>query len=158
MNEHLTHQEFTDYLLGTRSVTVTAHLASCSACSKELYQFGESLGTFRTAMHNWSETQPVRQELALPRSFDWLLVGAMALVLLTFSLVFWSDRTDTNQANQSSITQTNLIAENNSAAQIEKDNELLSNINQEVSEGLPEPMQPLQVSNSGQTTGKSSNQ
>jgi hypothetical protein len=45
----------------------------------------------------------------------------------------------------------------NSLAQIQQDNELLSNINQELSEGLPAPMQPLQVADSG-TTGKSSNQ
>src|SRR6185369_7840185 len=55
MNGHLTHQELTDHLLGTRSATVEAHLASCAACSKELYQFRESLGTFRTAVHNWSQ-------------------------------------------------------------------------------------------------------
>jgi len=57
MNEHLTHQELTDHLLGTRSATVEAHLSTCSACSKELYQFRESLGTFRSAVRNWSEAE-----------------------------------------------------------------------------------------------------
>jgi hypothetical protein len=158
MNEHLTHEELTDHLLGTRSATVEAHLASCSACSKELYEFRESLGTFRTAVHNWSEAERSvqRHALPVPRSFDWLLVGAMALVLLTFSLVFWGDRSDTNNANNVEPPTTNLVAQN-SAAQIQQDNELLSNINQELSEGLPAPMEPLQVSDSG-TTGKSGKQ
>lgn len=157
MNEHLTHQELTDHLLGTRSATVEAHLASCSDCSKELYQFRESLGTFRAAVHNWSEAErPVQRHVfPVPRSFDWLLVGAMALVLLTFSLVFWGDRADTNNATND-LPATNLVAQN-SVDQIQQDNELLSNINQELSEGLPAPMQPLQVADSG-TTGKSSNQ
>jgi hypothetical protein len=152
MNEHLTHQELTDHLLGTRSATVEAHLASCSDCSKELYQFRESLGTFRAAVHNWSEAErPVQRHVfPVPRSFDWLLVGAMALVLLTFSLVFWGDRPDNSAQNPSAPI-------DNSLAQIQQDNELLSNINQELSEGLPAPMQPLQVADSG-TTGKSSNQ
>ena len=159
MNEHLTHQELTDHLLGTRSATVEAHLASCSACSKELYQFRESLGTFRAAVHNWSEAgRPVqRQVFPVPRSFDWLLVGAMALVLLTFSLVFWIDGTDNSAQNPLTPTPQQVIADNTSLAQIQQDNELLSNINQELSEGLPAPMQPLQVADSG-ATGKSSNQ
>ncbi len=160
MNEHLTHQELTDHLLGTRSATVEAHLASCSTCSKELYQFRESLGTFRSAVRNWSEAErPVqRQVFPVPRSFDWLLVGAMALVLLTFSLIFWVDRSsDNNAQNQQTPVQQMATVDNNSLAQIQQDNELLSNINQELSEGLPAPMQPLQVADSG-TTGKSSNQ
>jgi hypothetical protein len=160
MNEHLTHQELTDHLLGTRSATVEAHLASCSACSKELYQFRESLGTFRSAVHNWSEAgrPDQRHSFSVPRSFDWLLAGAMALVLLTFSLVFLGDRSSDNNAKiQPTPAPQQVIADNNSLAQIEQDNELLSNINQELSEGLPAPMQPLQVADSG-TTGKSSNQ
>ncbi|HSS99786.1 MAG TPA: hypothetical protein VLK33_22280 [Terriglobales bacterium] len=158
MNEHLTHQELTDHLLGTRSATVEAHLASCPACSKELYQFRESLGTFRSAVRNWSEAErPVqRQVFPAPRSFDWLLVGAMALVLLTFSLVFWGDRGENIAQNPPTPSQQAVI-DDNSLAQIQQDNELLSNINQELSEGLPAPMQPLQVADSG-TTGKSSNQ
>jgi hypothetical protein len=159
MNQHLTHQELTDHLLGTRSATVEAHLASCSACSKELYQFRESLGTFRTAVHNWSEAErPVQRHVfPVPRSFDWLLVGAMALVLLTFSLVFWGDRSDNSAQNPPPPIPQQGTVDNNSLAQIQQDNELLSNINQELSEGLPAPMQPLQVADSG-TTGKSSNQ
>jgi len=156
MNDHLTHEEFTDHLLGTRSATVEAHLADCSACSKELYQFKESMESFRGAVHNWSEApQHTRSKaLPLPRSFDWLLVGAMAMVLLTFGLVFWGDQPDTNQTKVDPVQQ--VIAQN-SVAQIQEDNELLSNINQELSEGLPAPMQPLQVADSG-TTEKSSNQ
>jgi hypothetical protein len=159
MNQHLTHQELTDHLLGTRSATVEAHLASCSACSQELYQFRESLGTFRIAVHNWSEAErPVqRQVFPVPRSFDWLLVGAMALVLLTFSLVFWGDRSDNTAQHPPTPTPQQVTVDKNSLAQIQQDNELLSNINQELSEGLPAPMQPLQVADSG-TTGKSSNQ
>jgi len=162
MNEHLTHQELTDHLLGTRSATVEAHLSTCSACSKELYQFRESLGTFRAAVHNWSEAErPVQRHVfSVPRSFDWLLVGAMALVLLTFSLIFWGDRSDTIAKDPFQQTPQNVVVEQpseNSLAQIQQDNELLSNINQELSEGLPAPMQPLQVADSG-TTGKSSNQ
>jgi len=157
MNEHLTHQELTDHLLGTRSATVEAHLASCSACSKELYQFRESLGTFRTAVHNWSQAERSvqRHALPVPRSFDWLLVGAMAVVLLTFGLIFWGDRSDNSAQSQPTPTPQHVTVEN-SLAQIQEDNELLSNINQELSEGLPAPMQPLQVADSG-TTGKSSN-
>src|SRR5882757_9979402 len=100
MNDHLTHQEFTDYLLGARSATVEAHLIQCSACSKELYQFRESTESFRGAAHNWSEAGHTRRPKAfpVPRSFDWLLVGAVAMILITFAIVFWKDRSDTKQA------------------------------------------------------------
>jgi anti-sigma factor RsiW len=158
MNDHLTHQELTDHLLGTRSATVEAHLAGCSACSKELYQFKESVESFRGAVHNWSEAGHAGRSKALPvpRSFDWLLVGAMAMVLATFAILFFGDRADTKQnVSLQQPTSANSVAEN-SAAQIQKDNELLSNINQELSEELPAPMQPLQVSASRQTTGESS--
>ncbi len=164
MNDHLTHQEFTDHLLGTRSATVEAHLADCSACSKELYQFKESMESFRGAVHNWSEAPHSTRSAALPlpRSFDWLLVGAMAMVLLTFGLVFWGDQSDTNgtssnhQPTPQDVIAKNDVPTNNSVAQIQQDNELLTNINQELSEELPAPMQPLQVSDSTQATGKSS--
>jgi hypothetical protein len=98
-----------------------------------------------------------RHVFPVPRSFDWLLVGAMALVLLTFSLVFWGDRSDNSAQNPPPPIPQQGTVDNNSLAQIQQDNELLSNINQELSEGLPAPMQPLQVADSG-TTGKSSNQ
>jgi len=157
MNDHLTHQEFTDYLLGTRSATVEAHLTLCSACSKELHQFRESMESFRGAVHGWSEAGHTGNPKALPvpRSFDWLLVGAVAMILITFAIIFWRDRSDTKQAISKQPTSVNVVAEN-SAAQIQQDNELLSDINQELSEGLPAPMQPLQVSVAGQATGSSS--
>lgn len=156
MNDHLTHQEFTDYLLGARSATVEAHLADCSTCSKELYQFKESTESFRSAVHTWSEApHAVRPEAReVPRSFDWLLVGAMVLVLATFATVYFGDRPNTKESDSKQTVPLNLVADN-SADQIQKDNELLSNINQELSEELPAPMQPLQVSVSRQATGNS---
>jgi hypothetical protein len=77
-----------------------------------------------------------RQVFPVPRSFDWLLVGAMALVLLTFSLVFWGDRSDNSAQNPPTPTPQQVTVDKNSLAQIQQDNELLSNINQELSEGL----------------------
>ncbi len=153
MNDHLTHQEFTDYLLGARSATVEAHLAECPACGKELYQFRESVEAFRGAAQNWSEA-PRASTLPLPRSFDWLLVGAVAMILATFAVFFFGDRAGTKQT-VSHLASTSVVAEN-SAAQIQQDNELLSNINQEIFEGLPAPMQPLQVSVSHQAAENSS--
>ena len=155
MSEHLTHQELTDHLLGTRSATVEAHLAECSNCSKELYQFKESLEAFRGAVHSWSETVRVEQpkELPVPRSWDWLLVGAMAIVLVVFSVVYLRDRADTKIVVKQPAPAA--VAEN-SETQIQQDNDLLSDINQELSEGLPSPMQPLQISTSNQTATNSS--
>jgi hypothetical protein len=112
--------------------------------------------SFRGAVHTWSEVpHTIRPEVReVPRSFYWLLVGAMVLVLATFATVYFGDRSNTKDADSKQPISVNLVADN-SAAQIQKDNELLSNINQELSEELPAPMQPLQVSVSRQTTGNS---
>ena len=156
MNEHLTHQELTDHLLGTRSA-LWKRIWPLVRLAARVVSIPESLGTFRTAVHNWSQAERSvqRQALPVPRSFDWLLVGSMAVVLLTFGLIFLGDQSDNSAQNQPTPTPQHVTVEN-SLAQIQEDNELLSNINQELSEGLPAPMQPLQVADSG-TTGKSSN-
>jgi hypothetical protein len=164
MTAHLTHEELTDRLLGAQSATVDVHLLDCAACSKELDQLRNSIGLFRGAVRGWSEVEHSRREeahsriLPAPRSFDWLLVGAVTMILSMFAILYIVDRADTKQQVQfTPPTSVNPI-EKDSEAQIKQDNELLSQINQELSEGLPAPMQPLEVSVSQRSTSSSSNQ
>jgi anti-sigma factor RsiW len=160
MKAHLTHEELTDRLMGVRSSTVEAHLLGCPACSKELQEMGESIHLFRGAVHSWSESRagaadlPARSRVLRPRSYDWLLAGAVAMVLVAFSLLYFLDRSRLEQAH----TQPTGAVTASSVEQIKQDNELMSQINQELSEGLPAPMQPLQVSASRQSASSDDHQ
>ena len=153
MSAHLTHEELTDNLLGVSSLTVNAHLLSCPACANELDQMKNSIAEFRGAAHAWSEsalaadhTVPVVRTLP-KRSWttaNWVLaVAAMMLFAAGFTF-YLRDRQTGNPAHTVQIA-TPVTAIEASQAQIEKDNELLSQVNSEIAEAIPAPMQPLQV-------------
>lgn len=152
MSAHLTHEELTDKLLGGSSLTVNAHLLSCPACAHELEQVKNSLAGFRGAAHAWSENalaadRGVSVVPKLPQrswTANWVLVAA-SLMLLAGALTFYLR--DYQARNQTSSVQPAAPVTKIDAAQsqIEKDNELLSQVDSELAEAVPAPMQPLRL-------------
>lgn len=163
---HLTKEELTDKLLGVPSLTVNAHLLSCPACVNELEQVKNSIANFHTAAHAWSEHALMAAGRASrartsPGGFwaaRWIMVAAALLVFVAGSLSYLHQK-QTNPA-QSVQVSTPAPSTGLSQAQLDQDNQLLSEVSGELSEAVPAPMQPLLVSESsgsGVVTNKITN-
>lgn len=161
---HLTHEELTDNLLGVSSLTVNAHLLSCPACASELERVKNSIASFRSAAHAWSEDSLVAPEStrssATGRAAVWparWILATAALVLFAAGSLTYLQRERTASQTHSAQVSTATTSAGLSQAQLDQDNELLSQVNGELSEAVPAPIQPLLVSESvgsGATTNK----
>ena len=150
MSAHLTHEELTDNLLGVSSFTVNAHLLNCPACANELSHMKSTIAGFRGAANAWSENALAKapKEQAFSRrsspTLRWVLAAMIALVA---SLTFYIRGRGENQANTAS-TASPVITVESPQLQIEKDNQLLSEVDTELTEAVPAPMQPLRLAES----------
>ena len=162
MSAHLTHEELADNLLGVSSLTVNAHLLNCPACANELEQLKNSIAGFRGAARAWSESalagdHTVSVVRALPnRSWaaNWVLSAAAVILFAAGFISYLHNHQLGNQA-QSAKVEIPAASIEASAAQIERDNELMSQVNSEIAEAVPAPMQPLQLSQSAQSNASS---
>ena len=153
MSAHLTSEELTDSLLGVPSLTVNAHLLNCPACASELDRLKASIAEFRGAAHGWSENamaadrsvSMVRALRKRPWAAGWALAAA-AVVLFAAGFVTYLRDHRVGNRDQSAQTAAPAAIIEGTAAQIEKDNQLMSDVNSEIAEAVPAPMQPLQLS------------
>jgi predicted anti-sigma-YlaC factor YlaD len=147
MSAHLTTEEMTDRLLGVPSMTVDAHLLECQACLAEFNVMRASIDNFRGAAQSWSEDAMAvnRNLIAIaPRRKTWTaewIVATAFLLLIILPVLYWSERKSPTASNSEKSPVAVSTQE-----QIEQDNELLTAVNSEITEGVPAPMQPLQVS------------
>jgi anti-sigma factor RsiW len=161
MSAHLTTEELSDSLLGVSSLTVNAHLLNCPACASELDRLKNSIAEFRGAAHAWSENATAGEPtVSIAGSFprrsraaNWVLVAA-AIILFAAGLISYR-RDHLGSRDQSAHIAAPVIIVEGSAAQIEKDNELMSQVNSEIAEAVPAPMQPLQLSQSAASNDSS---
>ena len=51
MNNHLSDDQFTDWVLGTRDESVLRHLETCEACLAEAEELRRSIARFRDSVH-----------------------------------------------------------------------------------------------------------
>jgi hypothetical protein len=154
MSAHITQEEMTELLMGTRTSTLDCHLQACAECRDELERVKSSLALFRTASHAWSEraaskTSEMQQVISLPRATSyaswWKLAAVAAVLLIVFAAAYRIKRTSPN-GNTAKVTTPSTITTESSQNQIAQDNELLAQVNSEISESVPTPMQPLQIS------------
>ncbi len=154
MSAHITQEEMTELLTGTRTNTLDRHLQACVECRDELERVKGSLALFRTASHAWSESvasdlSEVQQVISLPRARTyaswWKLAAVAAVLLIVFMAAYRVERTSVNNNTVQVTTPSGEIVES-AQDQIAQDNELLAQVNSEISESVPTPMQPLQIS------------
>lgn len=158
MSAHLTNEEMTDRLLGVPSMTVDAHLIECQACLAEFNVMRAAIGNFRHAGHSWSENAvAVSRNLAAVASrrttwtAEWIVAAAFLLLMIVPVLYLRERKSPSATSSEKSPV---AVSEQ---AQIEQDNELLTAVNSEITEGVPAPMQPLEVSFSN-SSASSANQ
>jgi hypothetical protein len=153
MNSHLSDAELTDHLLGVASKASEMHLQSCPTCRTELTRVSESIQLFRTAAIDWSVDQASGQKPDVlrerawlgrpPQTARWAVAGALVCFALVLGLLFGNYHLPRWQASSPSGTAADRA---DFQTEIEKDNELLSHLNSELSKSVPAPMQPLQIS------------
>ena len=152
MSAHLSHEELTDNLLGVSSLTVNAHLLSCPACTDEVERMKTAIAEFRGAAHAWSENGLAADRSgigvrAVPRrssTASWVLAAAAIMLFATGFTLYVRDYQARRQPNSAQVALSVATIEA-SQSQIEKDNELLSQVNSELAEAVPAPMQPLRL-------------
>ena len=130
------------------------HVNCCAECRNEQDQLRESIGLFRTATTGWS----VHHDLGIQRGFiaepaclhrpapnsRWFIAGAFAVFTFVCGFVFRNDpSTDWQSPIETGVATS---ADRSSQAEIDKDNEFLSHLNNALSENVPASMQPLQIS------------
>lgn len=140
MSTHLRPEQFNDLLLGIIESETTAHLGACPQCRTEIEAMRQTLASFRGAAICWGETaaKPVeltRKHRARPIWTQPARVLATAAILLAVVIPYsmWRGRSNNPGAADGQ-------------AQIARDNQLLANIQSDIGETTPVPLQPLHIS------------
>jgi anti-sigma factor RsiW len=137
MIEHLSAEQISQWIIGDRPLERQAHVAECAACRAELGQLENAIAQFRTAMREPASYEPPpawRQPQ--PRPAPWfsrprLALTAAALLVLGALPVTWRVRTH-EQALREQAAQSALA-----------DSRLLESVDAEISQAVPQPMEPL---------------
>jgi hypothetical protein len=135
VNQHLSEQQIDDWLIGLHPADVEEHLRSCPACADEVSRVAEPLALFGGAVRSWSEEQarPMRPAWRTAVSPGWVWRVGLALATLWFMILVpvYRHRQATQQAAAITI---------DAAAQ---DEALLRQVEQEIAQSVPAPMEPL---------------
>jgi len=130
MSGHLNAEQFSELVLGQANANAARHVRDCAACRRELADFREALGEFRSSVRAWSAEQADRALLAPasePRllrapahQLGWALAIAAMFVIASF--VFSRHGAERAAANDAA---------------------LLNQVDSEVSQTVPSSLQPL---------------
>jgi hypothetical protein len=141
ISTHLTNEELDDVLIGLGSLKSEAHLARCLECRSRVESFRADILLFNSASMAWSESRARRPASAHHPLFRirlaFLSWSAVAALLVITGLVLWR-QTTVAPSNRSNITESQPV---DSEAQIEKDNELLQEINAAISSDDVSPIE-----------------
>jgi predicted anti-sigma-YlaC factor YlaD len=135
MNRHLSERQMSEWTLGERSPEMERHVGDCPSCRAELNRAGQALAAFRQSARQWSERELVagvaeawKTESARPwitfRSLRWACAVMLVFLFAGVPLVWRSHR--------------RAVAEAAAA-----DAMLLKQIDTDVSQAVPDSMQPL---------------
>lgn len=167
---HLSNWDLEEYALGQRTPEVLQHLTQCPDCQAAATDWQDSLAMFRTAAVAWSEQSlqhrpariPARANDRLkhivPSPLRWALVAA-ALLLFTLLPIYFMHHGASPQVARTLPAGTSSTAAGKPAPI--SDEALLNQVDEEVSEAVPDSMEPLthlvttQANTSADTTGGS---
>jgi hypothetical protein len=157
--EHLTERQIDQWLVegqhdGGLQGSVRQHLQECHACQERISAAEEPLAAFRAAVVSWSVVQGASLR-PLPANLDtraakrwgiqiWLPTGSLALatLLLVMFLDGFSPFRGRSVAPASAV-ETFVASDNDSSQDSARDTVLLSQVDAEVSEAVPDSMAPL---------------
>jgi predicted anti-sigma-YlaC factor YlaD len=130
VSNHLNDDQFMECAIGVEpGVEAAAHLRECEACREELARFGMSVSSFNSAARAWSESLPAMsvelQGYRASRPFFAVASYALAACLmlgLGFEVVHHEQATRSATVGSVSVSS---VSQEDSAAQIAQDNQLL---------------------------------
>jgi hypothetical protein len=132
MNNHLTARQVSEWVLGDRSREAELHFRACPSCQEEIGRLEASLRSFRSSVRHWSEDQlpssPVLPQAWRDSARSWVMglcwaAAAIVLCLLIGRLTYHPIASPTQTAAADAV--------------------LLAQIDQEVSQTVPDSMEPL---------------
>ena len=111
MNNHLTEDQITERMLGTRDDFVSRHLETCDACSVAAEELRSAISCFRDSIHAhaqrddsfWREQQLAISKHATARdwySLHWAWAVAMAMVLIAAIFLTRTSNPPQNKARE----------------------------------------------------------
>jgi hypothetical protein len=124
MNSHLSAEEISAWTLGDRTAERERHVGCCEACSGEIAKLESAIGEFRGAVRHWRDVPPPVYARAVrpSRAGRWVLAAA-ALALAIAAPVYRHRQEAAETARADAM--------------------LLEQVDAEVSQAVPRPMQPL---------------
>ncbi|HEX3744461.1 MAG TPA: hypothetical protein VHW09_11045 [Bryobacteraceae bacterium] len=135
MIEHLSAEQISQWMVGERTPQLEQHVTGCAACRGELAQLESTLSQFRSAMRDTSSTvgAPAWREPAPSSWFTWprMALTAAALVILVVAPLSWRAHVEQQNVREQAV-QVAL-----------SDSQLLESVDSEISQAVPEPMEPL---------------
>jgi predicted anti-sigma-YlaC factor YlaD len=136
MIDHLSAEQISQWMVGERTPQLEQHIEECTACRGELAQLESTISQFRMAMRDpanlaprpeWREPAPSASWFTWPR----MVLTATALAALLAVPVSWRVR-----AHEQALRE-------EAARSAMADSQLLESVDAEISQAVPEPMEPL---------------
>jgi anti-sigma factor RsiW len=151
VTQHLTEEEFADYLLGLSSDATRTHLLECGACREEMESFGASLASFNQSSLAWSREQAAAQQMhievqtgarrAKPQ-FGWQAGWAAAAALVfAVALLHGHAGHNTVASNQKAPVAAVAVTPVADSSEIAEDNQMMAAIDAEISRPEVSPVE-----------------
>ena len=111
MNNHLSEDQITEWVLGTSGEFVLRHLETCPACSVEAEELRRTISNFRDSVHTtaqrdqsfWRNQQLALRERVSARDWyplHWAWAAAMVMVLIAAIFLTRAPNTPQNYASE----------------------------------------------------------
>jgi hypothetical protein len=135
VNNHLSEDQITEWVLGTRDEYVRRHLAACDACSVEAEELQSTISSFRDSIHAtaqrdqsfWRNQQlAIREQLSARGWYPLHWAWAVAMVMVLITAIFLTRPPNAPQNNASE----------------DADNALLQQVQGDLAREVPEALAP----------------
>jgi hypothetical protein len=130
MPPHLSEQQVSEWLVGNVDTEARRHVSECEGCRARVEVMETALSDFRETVHQWSETRAAAPSVVSgrlgPRVWRLTLAGALLLLLCITGLRYF-DRGGNSAPAPETVS----------------DAALLKQIDTEISQDVPAPLQPL---------------
>jgi hypothetical protein len=135
VNDHLSEDQITQWVLGTRDEYVLRHLESCEVCSREVEGLGNATTSFRDSIRAaaqrdrsfWQSQQLAIRERLSARDWyplHWAWVAAMIMVLIAAIFLTHPPKAPQNSASE------------------DADNALLQEVQSDLGRDVPQALAP----------------
>jgi hypothetical protein len=159
MNTHLSEKAMLRWQAGEASELERRHVAECAECQARMQPLSDALSWFGTAARQWGAEKASAQRTVhvvatvTHRWYRFAMAAALACVLLVatgIAMLHWQKQNASMQAQGPQQHETN----QGEARQQElaRDNALLDEVDQDVSQEVPAALEPLSWSASNTTT------